>query len=113
MDKYAQMKGCHYDHRLQVYMYAFMYVSPNILEEEEYFPTTKNIVANYKKMSTPGSVPKYWLGFSYIGSEDYKSDMKFVKQKLKVNQTIHPMIKLNHFAEILWSFRNNGLMVLI
>ena len=37
MDKYAQMKRFHYDHQLQVYMYAFMYVDLEIMEEEDYF----------------------------------------------------------------------------
>ena len=29
-------------------------------------------VENHKKMSTPGPVQKYWLGFSYIHLEDYE-----------------------------------------
>ena len=37
---------------------------------QEYFTYPKKFVKNYKKMSTPGPVPKNWLGFSYIWSED-------------------------------------------
>ena len=43
-----------------------MYVGPQTMPVEEHFPTTKTCDVNYKKMSTPGPVPKYWLGFSYI-----------------------------------------------
>ena len=35
-----KMKRFHYDHRLQVYMYSFMYVDPEIMIEEDYFPST-------------------------------------------------------------------------
>ena len=36
-------------------------------------------------MSTPGPVPKHWLIFVYIRSEDYELDQKFVKTK-----NLHP-----------------------
>ena len=66
MDKYAQMKSFNYDLRLQVYMYAFKYVDPETISEEDYFIATKHFVENYKKVSTPVPVPKHWLRFSYI-----------------------------------------------
>ena len=59
-------------------------------------------------MSTPGTVPKYWLGFSYMHSKGYELYMKFNEIKFKINQTAHPAIKLNYFAKILWSSRNNS-----
>ena len=31
----------------------------------------KTSVENYNKISTPGTVPNNWLGFSYICSENY------------------------------------------
>ena len=68
IDKYALIKRCHYDRQPRFYMFAFVYVYPETMVEEEYFPATKNIVENYNKMSTPGPVPKHWLVFSYICS---------------------------------------------
>ena len=62
------------DLRLQVYMYDFMYVDPETIPGEEYFPATKTFAVNYKKMSTLGTVPKHWLGFSYIHSKCYELD---------------------------------------
>ena len=38
---------------------------------------------NYKKMSTPGPLPKHLMGFSYIYSEDYESDQNCDDTKLK------------------------------
>ena len=52
-------------------MYAFVYVDPQTIPVEYHFPDIKAFVVIYKKISTPGTVPKYWLGFSYICSEDY------------------------------------------
>ena len=77
MDKYEKMKRFHYNRRLQARLYAFMYVYPEIMTEENYFSATKKFVSNYKKMSTPGPVPKHWLGFSYICSEYYELDLNF------------------------------------
>ena len=48
-DKYALMKRFHYDHQLQVYMYAFMYIYPETTQEEDYFPSKFVFVKNYKK----------------------------------------------------------------
>ena len=50
---------------------------------EEYFTATKIFVDNYKKMSTPVPVPKYWLGFSYIRSEDYELYQNFDNKEFK------------------------------
>ena len=59
MDKYAQMKRFYHELRLQVYIYAFMYINTEIITEEDYFPATKTCVENYKKMSTPVPVLKH------------------------------------------------------
>ena len=40
-------------------MHDFMYVYSDKMAEEDNFPVTKTVVANYKKISTPGPVPKY------------------------------------------------------
>ena len=37
-DTYVQMKRFNYDPQPQVYMYVFMYVDPETMAEEEYFP---------------------------------------------------------------------------
>ena len=51
-----------------------MYDDPDTIPVEDYFPVTKTFVVNYKIMSTPVPVPKHWIGFSHIGSEDYELD---------------------------------------
>ena len=61
MDKYEIMKSHHYDFLLQAYMCAFMYVDPEKIPAEDYFPDTKIFVGNYNKFSTPGPVPKHWI----------------------------------------------------
>ena len=63
--------------------------------------------------STPGPVPKHWLGFSVIRSEDYELDQNFDDTEFKNNQTTHTTIKLNYFAKVLWSLTKNGLMISI
>ena len=68
MYKYAKPKMLHHDRRLQFYIYDFMYVDPDIIPVEDHFTATKTFVNHYKKMLTPGPVPKHWLGFSYICS---------------------------------------------
>ena len=61
------MKRYHHGHRLQFYMYYFMYMFPETMVDEEYFPeTTSFFFENYNKNSTHGPVPNNWLGFSYI-----------------------------------------------
>ena len=42
-----------------------------------YLQVTITFVEKYKKSLTPGPVPKYWIIFSYIRSEDYESDLNF------------------------------------
>ena len=64
--KYAQLKRFHHDHQIQIYMYYFIYEDPETMSVEYNFPATKDCFLSYKKMSTPGPVPKHWLGFSYI-----------------------------------------------
>ena len=49
-----------------------MYVDPQTMPMDDHFPDTKIFVANYKKMSTPVTVTKNWLVFSYIRSGGYE-----------------------------------------
>ena len=77
MYNYARLKRFHHDFRLQFYMYAFMYVDPQTIPAGDHFPSTKLFFVNYKKISTPGPVPKHRLGFSYIRSKDYELDQNF------------------------------------
>ena len=58
-------------------MYVFMYVDPDTIPVDDHLPYTKTVFVNYKKMSTPGPVPKHWLVFSYICSERYELDQNF------------------------------------
>ena len=60
-----------------------MYVDPETTPEEYYFTSTKTFVENHKKKSTPGPNKKYWLGFSYISSEDYELDLNFDETETK------------------------------
>ena len=46
MDKYAQLKKFCHEWRLQVYMYAFMYVDTYAKPLEDHFATTKTFVDN-------------------------------------------------------------------
>ena len=68
MDKYAQLKRFHHDRQLQVYMYAFMYINHQIMPLEDHFIATKTFLMNYKKISTPVTVPKNCIVFSRICS---------------------------------------------
>ena len=77
MDKYEKMMSFHHDHQLQVCMYDFMYVDPETMPVEDHLPATKTFVAIYKKFSNAGTVPKHWIRFSYINSEDYELDQNF------------------------------------
>ena len=45
-------------------------------------------------MSTPGPVPKHWLVFVYIRSEDYELDQNFVKTKKTPSHTSNDKVKL-------------------
>ena len=52
MDTKAQMKMFHYYCQIQVYMYPFIYVDPQTMEEEDNFPDTKTFFVKYNKIST-------------------------------------------------------------
>ena len=56
---------------------SIQYVDTKTMPVEECFPATKQFVDNYKKSLAPVPVPKYWLGFSYISSKCYDSDVHF------------------------------------
>ena len=60
-----------------------MYVDSETMPVGYHFTTTKQFVVNYKKMLTPGTVPKNWLGFIYIFSENYELDQNFDDTELK------------------------------
>ena len=77
MDKYAQLNRFHNNRQLQVYMYNFMYVYPEMIPVDDHFPDAKNFVDNYKKMSTPGSVPNHFIVYSHIRSEYYELYQNF------------------------------------
>ena len=47
------MKWFHCDRQLQFYTYAFLYINPKTVLEEDHFLGTKIFVEKYKKMSTP------------------------------------------------------------
>ena len=76
-DIYAQMKRFHNKHKLRIYMYDFMYADTETMSGGFYLQVTITFVEKYKKSLTPGPVPKYWIIFSYIRSEDYESDLNF------------------------------------
>ena len=40
MNKIALMKRCNLEHWIQVYMHALMYIDPEKIPEEGYFPAT-------------------------------------------------------------------------
>ena len=58
-------------------MYDFMYVDSEKIPVERKLLLQFFSSENYKKMSTEGTVPKHWLGFRYIHSEDYELDQNF------------------------------------
>ena len=64
MDKYTHLKKLNHGRRLGVYICALMFVDHETIAVEENFPATKVFFVNYKKMSTPRTVPKYLLGIS-------------------------------------------------
>ena len=63
MNKYVQRKRFNSEQQLEVYMYALIHVDFETISVEYHFPDTKTFFVNYKKMSTPGTVLKHWLGF--------------------------------------------------
>ena len=60
-----------------------MYVFPDTIPVEDYFPATKTFFGKYKKISTPESVPKPWIVFSFIHSEYYELDQNFDKKRIE------------------------------
>ena len=111
MDKYAQLKRFHQYLQIQVYIFSYMYVDTKTIPVEDNFTATKTFVVNYKKISTPGIVPKYWLGFSYIRSKGDELNQKFDDTSLKKNQTTYPTIKLKQLPKVSRSLRKTGLMI--
>ena len=85
-----------------------MYVDTETIPVEDHFTATKTFVDNYNKISTPRTVPKHWLVFSYICSEDYELNHNFDETELNNNQTTHPKIKLIYFSKMLLLLTNNG-----
>ena len=84
------MKRFIYELRLQVHMYAFMYVNPETIPVEDYFTATTTFAYNYKKISTTGPVPKHWLRFSYTCLEHFELVVNCDETELK---TIRPHIQ--------------------
>ena len=73
-----------------------MYVDTNTMSVEDHFPATKTFVVDYKKISTTGTVPKRWIGFSYILSEDYELYLNFnvTEMKNKLDHSSNNKVKL-------------------
>ena len=46
MGKYALLNRFHHDRQPQVYMYAFIYVNPEKIPEEDNFPATETFFEN-------------------------------------------------------------------
>ena len=59
MDKYSKLKRFHNDCRLQLYMYAFVYVDPETIRVEDNFPATKTLCElqeNFNSGTSPQNV---------------------------------------------------------
>ena len=78
------MKRFYNDHQIKFYMYAFMYIDPEIISEDYYFPDIGTFVKKYKKISPPGPVEKHWLGLIYISSEYYELYLNFYGNETKI-----------------------------
>ena len=85
----------HCDRKLQVYMYDFMYVDPDKIPMEDYFPATRT----FKKISTPGPVPNNWPVFSYIRSDNYQLDLNFDETETKIQSYHTSKDKVKLFCE--------------
>ena len=48
MYKYEKLKRYNHGYCIQVYMYAFVYIDPDIMTEDDYFPDTNTFVENLK-----------------------------------------------------------------
>ena len=64
-------------------MFDFVYVDPEKISEKYYFPDRKMLVSNHEKITTPGPVPKYWIGFSYIRLEYYQLYLDFDETEMR------------------------------
>ena len=62
------------------------------------FPAKNIFVADFKKISTPVTVPKHWLGSSFIPLEYYELDMNFdeTEMKIKSDHSSNDKVKLSH-----------------
>ena len=49
MDIYAQLSRIHHDHKLQIFMYDFMYVDRNTMPQEDNFTDKKNLLITTRK----------------------------------------------------------------
>ena len=65
------------------------------MPEDDYFPATMFFVEKYKKMPTPGPVPKNWLEFSCTPSEDCELYLNFdeIELKMKSDHTSKNKVK--------------------
>ena len=84
MGNYILMQRFNHDPCLHIYMYNLMYVDTETIAQEEYLPDTRSFVETEKKRLTPVLVPKQWIGFSYICSEDYELDLSIDDKKVKI-----------------------------
>ena len=64
MYRYAQLNRFRCECQRHINIYTFIHIDPQTMPVEYHFPSTKTFVVKYKKISTPGTVPKQWLGFS-------------------------------------------------
>ena len=102
MYNYTQLKRFHNECRPQFYIYAFKYVDLQKMLVEDHFTDTKTFAVKYKEISTKGPVPKDYLGFSYIHSEDYDIDKNFDDTQLKNLSENTSNNKVIFFAKLLW-----------
>ena len=76
-----------------------MYVDPETMPVEAYFPAKKTFIENYNKMSTPRPVSKHCLGFIFIQSYYHQLDMNFDETKL-ISKSYHTSnIKVQLFCK--------------
>ena len=61
MGKYAQLKRFHYDLRLQVYMYAFMYVDNETIPRKTIFLLKKRFLGSTRKFQPQEQSQKFGL----------------------------------------------------
>ena len=113
-DKYAQMKRFHYELQLQVYMHDFMYVYPETISKEDYFPATfLLLLKTTRTCQLQDQFPNIGLDLVTYVQKIMSYIWNLMKHKWKGNQTTNLAIKLNYFARILWSLMKNGLLIWI